>query len=375
MTRNPAPGGALLHPLTLAALATLALNDHLLKRVCPGWFTGKLSDFAGVLLLPVFLHALCELAAARAWRRPFSPVRGDRWLWACIVVSLLAFALPEVWKPAELAYRFGMGAARWPFRALAALLSGQELPGVRPVQATADATDLLALPMGLVAFALARRAPGARGRRAPLPVLAASFLAFSLLPKAAAAASEPFVHDGFYMSLEAGPGGIWVSSSGSISNAFQQELPSTASAFVAPATNLTLGGSLPNSGLVLGGRLAVANGISPVIKTLGERFTIPEQHLLLIELGPMAQYYPDRTRGLHFGVGFGLAYLGATAASEGAAPGFSGAVEVGHSFFLLSQFSLGATLRMTVAHTYTHANVDVSSTAFMPALMATVTWH
>lgn len=183
MTRNPAPGGALLHPVTLAALFTLALNDHVLKQRCPGWWTGKLSDFAGVVLLPLFLYALVELAAARVRRGPLGARASDRWLLGCVVVSLLAFALPEVWQPAELAYRYGLGAARWPFRALAALPFGQELPSVRPVQATADVTDLLALPMGLVALAVGRRARQfVQGGPASAPALAKdSGVASSLL--------------------------------------------------------------------------------------------------------------------------------------------------------------------------------------------------
>jgi hypothetical protein len=158
VTRRQAPGGALLHPVTLGALCTLALNDHVLKRVCPGWWTGKLSDLAGAVLLPVFLHALLELGAAHGWKKPLSVAGGDRWLTACVVASLLAFALPEVWAPAELLYRYGLGAAQWPFRALAAACSGAALPEVRPVRATADVSDLLALPMGLLAFAVGRRA-------------------------------------------------------------------------------------------------------------------------------------------------------------------------------------------------------------------------
>jgi hypothetical protein len=157
MKRNPTPGGALLHPITLAALLTLALNDHVLKRACPGVVTGKLSDFAGVVLLPLFVHGVLELARARVWQKPLSVAAGDRWLIGCIVVSLLAFALPEVWQPAELAYRYGLGAARWPFRMLAALLSGHASPELRPVRATADVTDLLAMPMAWLAWAVGRR--------------------------------------------------------------------------------------------------------------------------------------------------------------------------------------------------------------------------
>jgi len=157
VSRNPAPGGALLHPVALCALLTLALNDQILKARYPGWLTGKLSDFAGVVLLPIFVHALIELACARLWRSALDARAGDRWLLGCVVLSSLAFALPEVWRPAELVYRYGLGGARWPFRAVAALLSGRELPGVGPVRATADVTDLLALPMGLVAFAVGAR--------------------------------------------------------------------------------------------------------------------------------------------------------------------------------------------------------------------------
>jgi hypothetical protein len=162
--RNPAPGAALLHPATLTALFVLALNDQVLKHACPGWWTGKLSDFAGLVLLPVFLHALLELAAAHLGRKPFDAATGDRWLLACVVVSALAFALPEVWRPAELVYRYGLGAARWPVRTLAAVLFGQPRPHLQPVRATADVSDLMALPMALVAFAIARRGHG-RWRR------------------------------------------------------------------------------------------------------------------------------------------------------------------------------------------------------------------
>lgn len=157
MTRSQAPGAALLHPITLTALFTLALNDHVLKHVCPGWWTGKLSDFAGVVLLPVFAHALLELVATRVFKKPLDATKSDRWLTVCVTASLLVFALPEVWAPAELGYRYGLGAAQWPFRALAAAWSGVASPIVVPVRATADITDLLALPMGFVAFAVSRR--------------------------------------------------------------------------------------------------------------------------------------------------------------------------------------------------------------------------
>jgi hypothetical protein len=49
-----------LHPLFLVSLAILLINDHILKNLYPGFVTGKLSDFAGLFLFPVFLYILFE---------------------------------------------------------------------------------------------------------------------------------------------------------------------------------------------------------------------------------------------------------------------------------------------------------------------------
>ncbi|WP_156045535.1 hypothetical protein [Herbidospora cretacea] len=43
------------HPLTVLALVVLVVNDHLLKHTWPGVVTGKLSDVAGLILLPAVL--------------------------------------------------------------------------------------------------------------------------------------------------------------------------------------------------------------------------------------------------------------------------------------------------------------------------------
>ena len=48
----------MLSPGFLVALALLLTNDHLLKGIWPGWFTGKLSDFAGLFCFPIFFVAL-----------------------------------------------------------------------------------------------------------------------------------------------------------------------------------------------------------------------------------------------------------------------------------------------------------------------------
>lgn len=58
-----------LHPLWWTSLIVLVVNDHFLKGadLLPGWVTGKLSDFAGLVVAPVCLVALLRLR--RTWPR------------------------------------------------------------------------------------------------------------------------------------------------------------------------------------------------------------------------------------------------------------------------------------------------------------------
>ena len=56
------PGGELLGAVPLIGLGLLALNDHFLKTAWPGWFSGKLSDFAGMMFFPFLLTATYSLS-------------------------------------------------------------------------------------------------------------------------------------------------------------------------------------------------------------------------------------------------------------------------------------------------------------------------
>ncbi len=49
---------AISHPLSLAAIFLLLLNDHILKSAFPSVLTGKLSDFAGLFIFPFLLIVL-----------------------------------------------------------------------------------------------------------------------------------------------------------------------------------------------------------------------------------------------------------------------------------------------------------------------------
>ena len=75
----------LLHPAFLVALATLVVNDHLLKDAFPGVVTGKLSDFAGLFAWAWYWSALgLRFRKTRPGRTAF--------LVAVHVVTALGFA-------------------------------------------------------------------------------------------------------------------------------------------------------------------------------------------------------------------------------------------------------------------------------------------
>ncbi len=71
------------------ALALLIVNDHVLKGagLLPGWLTGKLSDFAGLMVAPVVVSTIARArrSAARA---------------ACFCLVATLFGATKLWPPA-----------------------------------------------------------------------------------------------------------------------------------------------------------------------------------------------------------------------------------------------------------------------------------
>ncbi|WP_326552314.1 hypothetical protein [Micromonospora sp. NBC_01813] len=131
----------LIHPVTLGALVLLVVNDHLLKAAYPGVVTGKLSDVAGLVLLPPLL---ATVAAALARSLQTHLLAG-----AALLAAGTAYTLVKA---------FPAGAA-----AASALWSAV----LGPSLIRADLTDLLALPaLGLAGWTYRR------ARRRPASTLA-----------------------------------------------------------------------------------------------------------------------------------------------------------------------------------------------------------
>ncbi len=152
---KPKVGLGLTHPVAIAAIVLLLLNDHWFKHAWPSPLTGKLSDFAGLIFFPLFLHAIYELS--RGVFRPQSKPSA-KLLLGCVLVTGLVFASVNLWSPATQAYEVALGWLQWAPTGLIAALSGAESAGPYTVAMTPDPTDLVALPALLVPLWLSRKA-------------------------------------------------------------------------------------------------------------------------------------------------------------------------------------------------------------------------
>lgn len=125
------PQRALLHPAFVASLVLLLVNDHVLKQsgALPGLVTGKLSDFAGLMVAPAVLMVLLSVGGLRDRRN---------WLGAHLAVGAVFAGIQLV--PAI--------ATAW-----SNVIGGLGISWVT----TMDPSDLIALPMLAVSYVVLGR--------------------------------------------------------------------------------------------------------------------------------------------------------------------------------------------------------------------------
>jgi hypothetical protein len=158
------PGDGLLHPAVIAAIFVLLVNDQVLKGAWPGLVTGKLSDVAGLMFAPLLVVAAAELVANAVGRRR---APGSRALVLSVAFVGLGFAAVKLVPEVEGIWEASLGAVQWPVSAIRDLIAGQGLPAIRPVDSTADATDLVAIPAVWLAHSIGlARVERARSERA-----------------------------------------------------------------------------------------------------------------------------------------------------------------------------------------------------------------
>ncbi len=121
---------SLLHPLVVGSIAVLLLNDHYLKTEYPGWLTGKVSDFSGLVFFPLLLGVLIAFITGSRHSQAIASMATLAWFTA-IKTSGGVAGLTE---------------------------SGVEAVLGLPIRIIADPSDLIALPMVGVGWAIWRRA-------------------------------------------------------------------------------------------------------------------------------------------------------------------------------------------------------------------------
>lgn len=162
--RQQVASDVLLHPVPLLAISVLLFNDHVLKQAFPGFVTGKLSDFAGLVFFPLLLVAAWS-AAGSAVGRP--GIGGHRSLLVVTLATGVVFAAVNLVGSVADVYEAVLGLLQWLAGLPLATITGVPLPSPGRVELTQDPTDLIALPALLLAYAVgdAHRRSDAPGRR------------------------------------------------------------------------------------------------------------------------------------------------------------------------------------------------------------------
>jgi len=137
------PGDLLLHPVALLSLGLVILNDQVLKVYFPSGFSGKLSDFAGLIYFPLLLVAVAELLRKISRCHPWELGRKSV-IFASLSIGTIFVAI-KAWAPAADFYRIALGYLMWPAQAAVSLVSGNGLPELQRMGLIQDRTDLFAV--------------------------------------------------------------------------------------------------------------------------------------------------------------------------------------------------------------------------------------
>jgi hypothetical protein len=155
---------------TVAALALMLLNDHLLKGWFPSWLTGKLSDFAFLFFAPIVL-----VFATRARTRPT--------MLACYAAPTALFVAINLSHTASTAFADLLGL-------------------VVPTQLWPDPTDLIALVIVPVSLAYLSSQRDDAEIRQSIQMIVTGTAAFACMATSPRRYTPPPTHQPVYMSWD-----------------------------------------------------------------------------------------------------------------------------------------------------------------------------
>lgn len=132
----------------------LVANDDFLKGRLHDALTGKISDAAGIILLPFLTVASCEVARRRLHIKPWGLTSGGIRL--AVVFTGIVFVLVKIWSPATAAYRDATATIQWPVLAIHSFTVGGHLPDPHVV-IVQDRSDLMVLPLLAIPWLVAKK--------------------------------------------------------------------------------------------------------------------------------------------------------------------------------------------------------------------------
>ena len=130
------------HPLVLLLIGIWIINDQFLKDIFGNAVTGKISDFAGVAVLPLMLLGAYESTCAALSK---SPRFRHYVLLASIFITAVFMAGINIFDSWASVFRVALGMAQWPARAAWNYLEDGTSLAAAPVHHTMDPTDLWSL--------------------------------------------------------------------------------------------------------------------------------------------------------------------------------------------------------------------------------------
>jgi hypothetical protein len=189
----------------------------------------------------------------------------------------------------------------------------------------------------------------------------------AVAPPAPAIQRTDYVHEGFYLRVNVGPG--WMYNSMTLKET-KETIRSNSFAFSA---DLLIGGSL-SPGISMGGGILTNLAIDTNFKADSDSPTSADGPLFHYIAGPFVDAYPNAKQGLHMGamLGFASTTRATLDSSYGTPLGGGAAFWVGYDMWVAPEWSVGFNLRGTGAYM---TSADASSAAASALFMLDIINH
>lgn len=179
-----------------------------------------------------------------------------------------------------------------------------------------------------------------------------------------------YVHEGFYLRVNAGPGWQWTSFNDR--GALDADLSGNSFALAADV----MVGASPSPGIALGLGLLTNTAFDMDLEDRGQDLAQTNAGHFII--GPFFDAFPDNRAGWHLGaeLGFAMSLFDEDPQLASSAIGGGAAAWVGHDWWVAPEWSTGLMLRVSGAYLFgSEDEIDARSTAVTTSLLVTLLYN